>query len=99
MQKNAVDFRKREEFLQEHRDEVDSLLFAGMDINTLKEFSKASATMILTESSAATATPSVMPGSTGTLKDVPSRATPDTQQPVATPKPRHRHHGVRPPLE
>ncbi|KAF2732643.1 hypothetical protein EJ04DRAFT_304974 [Polyplosphaeria fusca] len=79
----AVGRRKRSRVLEEHRDEVDSLLMAGVDIRTVSEFGTATtATMIITN-----AAPSATDVTEREVGGTADRAVVEVDQPLITASP------------
>jgi hypothetical protein len=72
MRNNVVGHRKRQVYLNEHKEEINSILAAGMPLQELKSFETRSSEMVLTDSPVAPPVPT----------ETPSRAT--VHSPVVT---------------
>jgi hypothetical protein len=72
MRHDVVSHRKRQVYLNEHKEEINSILAAGMPLQELKSFETGSSEIVLTDSSVAPPVPT----------EAPSRAT--VHSPVVT---------------
>ena len=50
MRRDVVGYRKRRQDVEQNKDHVESMLLAGMDVNTVRSFGTANPSMVLTKS-------------------------------------------------